>query len=140
MRLSWFEEVGGKTLQELVDELNQLRRIMNFLVADRQKLLSEHEYFDMFMSRLSAELSITNCCFPCQLRLVEQNEALERIIRDLEEGLNLLEVKLHTIQEKITFIEGHIPRLIEHEREMLAQEIAMIYLAQEEYNMCTHFM
>jgi hypothetical protein len=133
--LSWLERVLAKNPQQLIRELEILRGNASCLRSDRQGLVSQHDESVMNMRNLLARLRTTNCCLSCQLRLVKRREALERIIPALEKKLNLLEGNLYSIQEKITFLEDYIPRLIEHEREMLAQEIARLNLEQEEYYM-----
>jgi hypothetical protein len=137
--MSFGEVYGDNSSQHRIDELEILRGNASCLRSEILNLRSEHHDYAIIMRNLLARLRTTNCCLSCQLRLVERREALERIILALEKKLNLLEGNLYTIQEKITFLEDYIPRLIEHEREMLAQEIARLRLEYEEYYMCRPF-
>jgi len=134
--LSWLEGAWAKkNPQQLIDMLEILRGHASCLMSDRQGLVSQHKESLMNMLSLLASLRTTNCCLSCQFRLIDQREELDKLIQALEKELNLLEVNLSTIQERITFLEEYIPRLIEHQREMLAQEIAMLNLEYEEYYM-----
>jgi hypothetical protein len=126
---SWYQESLKKTSKELIVELtNQLQKYDSF-VNDRKGLNLAIGYERFRLSSVLANLRTTYCCFDCQLRLVEQREESERTIQALQMRLDLLDVKLYNIQEKITFLDCCIPRLIEMEHDMFLYDLSLLDLA-----------
>jgi hypothetical protein len=123
---SWYQIAQGTTSQKLIDELAHQKKQVTFLENYKENLFLAFDQEHFKLRHVLANLRTISCCFDCQLRLVDQREESERTIQALQMRLDLLDVKLYTIQEKITFLDCYIPRLIEMEHDMFLYELSLL--------------
>jgi hypothetical protein len=123
---SWYQIAQGTTPEKLIAKQDRLKKKQSFLENHKGNLFLALEQEHFKLRHVLANLRTISCCFDCQLRLVDQREESERTIQALQMRLDLLDVKLYTIQEKITFLDCYIPRLIEMEHDMFLYELSLL--------------